>query len=229
MADPHAASGTYDGDEPAVSPRSIPRPSGDDYFQVSKFPIPVGAIPIVDDDTDTAIGYRRVVQGNTWTCDIDGALVSIDEPGLGTPLIDPLDVIFVVGAIGRFAVRSAARASLGMAGEVTSHATAQAIASSGAATLRYAFRRLVQRELQFTATTAARMAQPGRYVPIDILKLAIRYGVRDVDPQAVPGVFRYTIPMLKAGKRLGDPPRRFILRVIVREKDWTVLHFHYNR
>jgi hypothetical protein len=229
MGTPYTASSDYNGNESAVSARAIRRPGGDDYFQVSKIPIPMGAVPIVDDDTDTVIGYRRVVQGNTWTCDIDGHLVSIEEPGLGTPLVDPLDLIFIIGAVGRIALRSAVKAGLDIAGDVAGKATARVIASTGTAALRYAFRRLVQRELQFTAKTAARMAQPGRYVPVDILKLAVRYGVRDADPQGVPGAFRYTIPMLKAAKRLGDPPRRYILRVIVRERDWTILHFHYDR
>ena len=229
MGSPHTAPPDYNGKEPAVSARAIRRPDGHDYFQVSKVPIPLGAIPIVDDDTDAVIGYRRVVQGNTWTCDINGHLVSIDEPGLGTPLVDPLDLIFIVGAVGRLALRSAVRAGFDIAGDVAGKATSRAIASTGAAALRLAFRRLVQRELQFTATTAARMAQPGRYVPIDILKLAVRHGVRDADPQGVPGAFRYTIPMLKTGKRLGDPPRQYILRVIVRERDWTILHLHYDR
>jgi hypothetical protein len=65
--------------------------------------------------------------------------------------------------------------------------------------------------------------------PTILLKLTVRYGVRDADPEKVASAFRYTIPMFKAGERLGDPPVRYIMRVIVREKLWTILHFHYER
>jgi hypothetical protein len=229
MGEPRWMAEGYNGLEASVAANSITRQPVGDYFQVSKAPIPMGAVPIVDDDRDTVVGYRRVVEGNTWTCDLEGHLLSIEEPGLGTPLIDPLDAIFIVGAIGRIAVRGAFRAGLGVAEEIAGEAAAGAVRSTVGMTLRFAFRRLVQRELRFTATTAARMADPARYVPIDILKLAVRYGARDADPQGVAGAFRYTVPMLKAAKRLGEPPRRYVLRVIVRERDWTILHFHYDR
>ena len=79
--------------------------------------------------------------------------------------------------------------------DVAGKATTEALSSTTTSALRYAFRRLVQRELQFTGTTAAHMAERGRYVPINILKLAVRYGVRDADPLGVTGAFRYTIPL----------------------------------
>ena len=216
----------YTGTEAAMSARMIRRPDNDGYFQASRVPLPPGAVPIVEDDT--VIGYRRVVQGNTWTCDLDGHTVSIVGPGLGTPLIDPLDVIFLVGSIGRVALRGMVKAGIEVAGDVAGKATTEALASTTTSALRYAFRRLVQRELQFTGTTAAHMAERGRYVPINILKLAVRYGVRDADPRGVTGAFRYTIPLWKAGKRLGDPPKRYVLTVILRERDWTILHFDYR-
>ena len=216
----------YTGTEAAMSARMIRRPDNDGYFQVSRVLLPPGAVPIVEDDT--VIGYRRVVQGNTWTCDLDDHTVSIVEPGLGTPPIDPLDVIFLVGSIGRVALRGMVKAGIEVAGDVAGKATTEALASTTTSALRYAFRRLVQRELQFTGTTAAHMAERARYVPINILKLAVRYGVRDADPRGVTGAFRYTIPLWKAGKRLGDPPKRYVLTVILREQDWTILHFDYR-
>jgi hypothetical protein len=65
------------------------------------------------------------------------------------------------------------------------------------------------------------MATSGRYVPIHILHLAIKYGKRAVDPKGVQGAFLYTIKMLKNGTE-------YTLEVVVREADWTILHFLYK-
>ncbi len=62
-----------------------------------------------------------------------------------------------------------------------------------------------------------------------ILKLAVRFGVREADPQGVPGAFQYTIKMFKAVTTIGAPARESVLRVVVRERNWTVLHFDYSR
>jgi hypothetical protein len=218
----------YTGAEAAVPASAVRAPASADYFQISAMQ-PPGAVPIIDDDTDTVIGFRAVVGGNVWTYDLAGHVIGIDEPPLGTPLIDPIDLIMIVGAIGRLFLRSMIRAGVEAAGELGARGAVRGISIAAAAELRYAFRRLVQRELQFTATTAARMAEPGRFVPVNILKLAVRFGVREADPQGVPGAFQYTIKMFKGAKRLGDPAREYVPRVVVRERDWTVLHFDYSR
>jgi hypothetical protein len=41
------------------------------------------------------------------------------------------------------------------------------------------------------------------------------------DPQRVQGAFLYTIKMLKNGKE-------YALEIVVREKDWTILHFLFK-
>jgi hypothetical protein len=88
--------------------------------------------------------------------------------------------------------------------------------------LRASMRRLLPLELNFTKTTLAHMATKGRHVPVSILKLAIRYGKRAPDPDGVPGAFQYTIPMMRNGVE-------YTLKVVLREADKTVLHFHYFR
>ena len=87
--------------------------------------------------------------------------------------------------------------------------------------MRTAFRRLSLKSLKFTATTAARMEMRGRHVPLHILHLALKYGRRAPDPQRVQGAFLYTIKMLKNGKE-------YALEIVVREKDWTILHFLFK-
>ncbi|WP_175719773.1 hypothetical protein [Burkholderia anthina] len=75
---------------------------------------------------------------------------------------------------------------------------------------------------------AEHMANPGRFVPVHILHLALKYGRRMPDPQSVAGVFRYEIQMSRFVKRGATFIReRKTLEIVVRESDWTILHFMY--
>jgi hypothetical protein len=65
------------------------------------------------------------------------------------------------------------------------------------------------------------MLAKGRYVPLHILHLGIKYGKRVADPQKVKGAFIYTSQLLRNGKQ-------YTLEIVVRESDWTVLHFLYK-
>jgi hypothetical protein len=147
--------------------------------------------------------------------------VGMDEVGLESPLLDPIDLIVLFGGLlrgigkglGSIAARAVARGSIVIGGRAFSAAVTGA--------MRAAFRCLSVKSLKFTATTAARMATPGRHVPVHILHLALKYGRRSADPQKVQGAFLYTIKILKNGKQYG-------LEIVVREKDWTILHFLYK-
>lgn len=145
----------------------------------------------------------------------------MEEVGLESPLLDPIDLIVLFGGLlraigkgtGSIAARAVGRGSVVIGGRTLSAAVTGA--------MRTAFRRLSVQSLKFTATTAERMATRGRYVPVHILHLALKYGRRSPDPQRVQGAFLYTIKMLKNGKE-------YALEVIVREKDWTILHFMFK-
>jgi hypothetical protein len=83
--------------------------------------------------------------------------------------------------------------------------------------MRTAFRRLSLKSLKFTETTAARMATRGRHVPVHIRSSRVgetrtRRGYK---------AFPYTVKMLKNGKE-------YALEIVVREKDWTILHFLFK-
>jgi hypothetical protein len=65
------------------------------------------------------------------------------------------------------------------------------------------------------------MMNPGRYVPIPILRLAIRNGKAFLDPQGVVGAVKYVAPLWRNGVK-------YTLEVVVRVKDSTVLHFLYK-
>ena len=91
--------------------------------------------------------------------------------------------------------------------------------------LRVAFRQLVTRQLfKFTATTAARMAAPGRFVPVHILQMAVKFGRRYPDPQGVEGAAMFVSKVFRLSKK--GELKEYTLNVVIRLKDWTVLHFH---
>jgi RHS repeat-associated protein len=75
-------------------------------------------------------------------------------------------------------------------------------------------------QLQFTATTAGHMTEAGRMVPRPILAQAILSGARSADPQGARGAVQITQNIVKNGKD-------YVLKIIYREKDKTILHFHY--
>jgi hypothetical protein len=215
---------SYTGSEAAVD--YAPTPTVDDtvVFEVRPPNIPARAVPIYDQDLGAVIGYRE--PGSvTKTYDLDGNLVAIEEPGLESPLIDPIDLIFFAGGIlrmlGAGTVKAATSTGLRATALGAARLTAGALTRVVVGAMRTAFKGLSARALKFTAVTAARMATPSRFVPIHILHLALKYGKRAADPKGVKGAFLYTIKMLRNGTE-------YTLEVVVRESDWTVLHFLYK-
>ncbi len=78
-----------------------------------------------------------------------------------------------------------------------------------------------EKELNFTTTTTKRMEQAGRYVPIQTLKSAIRFGQEMPDPQGTSAKMYYTV-MYKNQKE-------YNLEVLYNKSTNTVLHFMYTR
>lgn len=63
--------------------------------------------------------------------------------------------------------------------------------------------------------------------------VACRYGSQTPDAQKVPGMFLYRIKMSRLKKIVkGDQieyiHKEYTLHVLVREKDWTITHFHID-
>lgn len=182
--------------------------------------LPPGAVPLYDDESEAIVGFRTGTSGVYNIYDLDGNNVGMYEEPLQTPLFDPIDLIFIFGglfrSLGKAGVGVATRraAAGGMRGLVVT------LGRASLPMLRASVRQVLAGELKFTATTAARMAIKARYVPLHILKLAVRHGKRVPDPQGVIGAFEYTIPMTRNGVA-------YTLKVVLREADNTILHFHY--
>lgn len=212
----------YSGTEPAVELKLVSAIEADSVFEVPLFTIPKGAVPVYDEQLHAVVGYRHETSTGVFRLyDLEGNFIAMEELGLESPLLDPIDIIVLFGGllrgigkgVGTIAARAVSRGSIAIGGRTLSTAVTGA--------MRTAFRRLSVQSLKFTATTAAHMAERGRHVPVHILHLAIKYGRRAPDPRRAQGAFLYTIKMLKNGKERA-------LEVVVREKDWTVLHFLYK-
>jgi RHS repeat-associated protein len=75
-------------------------------------------------------------------------------------------------------------------------------------------------KLQFTETTLQHMKEAERMVPRSTLAEAILTGSRSADPQGAVGAIQVTQSITVNGKD-------YVLRIIYREADYTILHFGY--
>lgn len=219
---------TYSGTEAGKSLSVSPLRITDTAFAVAVPSLPHGARPIIDDQSGACVGFIHEGAKNVWHIfDVSGHCVGIEESPLETPLIDPYDLILIGPAVVKFMRAGFSAVARLATGRAAVSATSK-ITSRILPLLRSRLQGLSVKRLQFTETTAKHMANPGRFVPVHILHLAIKYGKRIPDPQKVAGVFRYEIRMSRFVKR----GRTFVreqktLEVVVRESDWTILHFMY--
>lgn len=226
----------YTGKEPAVRLSQGTQPRVGSEFAVWPKGIPLNAMPLFDEETQAIVGFFTENQGITRIYDLQGRQVAMEEAGLETPLIDPTDIFLLGGSIrviargaiklvSRAGARATVRASAGMTAFLSSRAAGHAIGQ----TLRLSLRAVARKQLNFTITTARHMAEAGRHVPVHILQQAIETGVRTADPRGAAGAFRYVTSVWKLVKNGSDYTwKKYTLEVVVRESDWTVLHFLYR-
>lgn len=218
----------YSGSE-VGKPLSIPPlRTANTAFTVAIPSLPPTARPIVDDASGACVGYVHEGAKNVWRIfDVHGGFVGIEEAPLETPIVDPYDLILIGPAVIKL-VRAGFSTATRLVAERTAISATSKITGRILPLLRGRLLGLSVKRLQFTETVAKHMANPGRFVPIHILYLAIKYGKRMPDPRKVAGVFRYEIPMSRLVKRGAIYVReKKTLEVVVRESDWTILHFMY--
>jgi hypothetical protein len=189
---------------------------------------PHNSQPIVDEKTGVCIGYSVAQAPGLWQIyDADGRFATLEESPLESPLIDPIDIALIT--FGAFRLLTTGRALFEAA---ASNRIKVVLSEATLNILRGRFKvGLSATSLKFTHTTAAHMAEPGRFIPVQILEKAVRYGVRSSDPQKITGQFIYRIGMTRLTKKVvGNAivysPKKYTLHVLVRERDWTVMHFH---
>lgn len=215
----------YTGSESAIELKAVTALESGTVFEIRPPMIPPGSVPVFDDrEAHAIVGYRHEHVGGLFTFyDLEGHVVGLGEKGLEPPFVDPLDLIVLVGGLVRGLARGTVRATgTRMAAAVGTRLTVRAVAAGAVTAMRLVMRKLVSvRSLRFTAATAKRMATRGRHVPLHVLHLAIKYGKREADPKKIKGLFQYAVPMFRNGQR-------YTLKVVVRESDWTIVHFHYQ-
>ncbi|MCU6708863.1 RHS repeat-associated core domain-containing protein [Paenibacillus sp. J5C_2022] len=92
--------------------------------------------------------------------------------------------------------------------------------SAGMGIFKYGKLSKLEDGLNFTATTAARMENVGRFVPVQTLISAIKYGDGMADPQGTKAIMYYTV-MYKNNQA-------YNLEVLYDKASNTVLHFMYT-
>ena len=232
-------SANYTGLEPSVDLPPTPPPEDVPVYAVPPARVPSTSKPVLDQESGAVIGYMYSSNGYYAFFDLAGNLVASDEIGLEQPLVDPIDFVFIVGGLARGIGRTALKLGIRAVAGVGSRAVVRALTSEVISAMRSLLRGVMSaRMLKFTATTAERMATKGRYVPVQMLKMALRYGAREADPQGAKGAFQYTLKIIRSDPAIApglNPAaswagKTYTLKVVVKEEvtSSTVLHFHYQ-
>ena len=215
----------YDGTEEGLPLDATTYSIDEGFFEVRAPTIPDDAVPVFDDEMSAVVGYKAERFGVVRYYDLNGDVVGMEERGLESPLLDPLDLIMLVGgairAIGKGIITGTVKTGTRVAATRAGTIAASRLAVTLRGAMRAALKGLSPSKLKFTATTLNHMREAGRRVPLHIFHLAIKYGKRGPDPQGAKNAFRYTVDMWRNGAK-------YSLEVVVRESDWTILHFLYK-
>ncbi|ELW9533097.1 TPA: hypothetical protein N5L55_000136 [Enterobacter roggenkampii] len=175
------------------------------------------------------IGFSVVQAPGLWQIyDVDGVFIRLEEAPLEAPLFDPIDLALI--AFGAFRLFRAGKAILeGGVKTAVSVKLSEATVSILRGRLKMG---LSSRALKMTASPAKHMLNPGRYVPLQLQEKVIRYGKRTPDPQKASGLFRYESEIYKLVENRAEKGtyiyKKYMIEVLVREKDWTITHFLYK-
>ena len=188
----------YSATDRSVNIDSSALPVLNSFFGVKPPGLPVNAQPIFDETIGACIGYSWEGTKGVWHIyDAHGQRVGIEESPLERSTFGPEDFI-LIGALGFKILRSGWSAATGLVKKSPDLVKIGAITTkSVVATLRSRILAPSAKQIKFTEKTAMHMANPGRFVPVHILHLAIKFGKRLPDPQGVIGAFRYEIPMFR--------------------------------
>ncbi len=202
-------------------------------------PVPAQAVPIYDEEAHAIIEYRaEVARGVYENYDLGGNVVGMSEKPLETPLIDLPGLFFLAEGLvlgTRLLVKGALKLGLFNALKTATKVDIKVLGLNSITRMRTFAGKAAVNDLKFTAPTVARMNTAGRHVPAQLLDMAIKYGKAGPDPDGIKGALEYTIPFRRAVKQplteatLKNPSfKEYTLKVVVRVKDRTILHFHYE-
>ncbi|CAG9172067.1 hypothetical protein LMG23992_02110 [Cupriavidus laharis] len=185
------------------------------WFEVRPIRIPRDARPVYDEDLDCITGYNRTFGRTALTYDLLGGFVAIDESCEARPQ-QPAAPCLAIGALWQPEARGMTRAGF--------QAEGAALNARTCGILRERFIRLSRLPLHFSVEALADMQQAERFVPLHILRLAIRCGCCEApagDNEAA--TVRYTVGMTrKQVPALLELAVRLADRAILRIRQWPV-------
>ena len=172
------------------------------------------ARPIFDEDLDCIIGYYRRFGLRSHLYDLNGEMFSVWEDLSALPPPEKRDPLVVVGGLWRENVRGLT--PLGLTG------TGAALAPAMLAQLRTRFASLANASLLYWGAALARMENAQSFVPVHILRLAMRHGDPTPAPKTLPRGARYLTQML-----IRRQP--YMLDVVTANGNTTIVDFEYWR
>ncbi|WP_354685419.1 hypothetical protein [Cupriavidus necator] len=206
LAIPPAAPYVHAAPEPALAWTGH-NPVCAGWFELRPARVPRDARPVYDEDMDCIIGYHRSFAAVAASYDLAGDLAALAECGAddgatAAPLL-------VAGTLWQPRVRGMTRS--GEEGE------GLAAPATTLARLRERFIGLARQPLHFTLAALADMQEPERFVPLHILRLAIRCGTRlAAGGTAATDAVRFIAPITRRGAQA-------VLELTLRPSDHTVL------
>ncbi len=184
------------------------------WFEIRPVRVPRDARPVYDEDLDCVTGYHRAFGGTALTYDLLGDFVAIDASRevLARQAAVPY---LAIGALWQPEARGMTRAGF--------HAEGAALDARACGRLRERFIRLSRVPLHFSVEALADMQQAERFVPLHILRLAMRCGCCEAPAGHDNTTARYTVgitrkrepALLELAVRLAD-------RAVLRIRHWPV-------
>jgi len=187
-------------------------PAAAGIFEVRPRRLPCDALPVYDDELGCVIGYLRAHARRGQLMNLDGDVIAVWACHAFLPEPDMRDAVLVVGGLWTSRVRG--MTPLDVIG------SGAPVPPDAVGTLRQHFMALSQEPLFYTEPALARMQDRVHFVPVHILRLALRHGERLPPPAGLAGVARYSSLMW-----LRQVPH--VLDVVTSADGLTVLRFEY--
>ena len=198
--------------------------------------VPPAAVPIFDEAVGAIIGFQHAFVGWQYFYDLEGNQVDRMERGLESPVFSPIDLLLLSPALVlRPASRMVGAGVTAFGGvRLSTDPTALTIATR----LRASLARLDHlAEIRFSQTALEYYGDPDRWVPLHVLRSAMKHGRRRADAGgkrrgAESGANDDLVMSeirIKIYRRLKHPEgKEYDLEVLWNPRNNMIMHFKYK-